>query len=75
MIVDPHSQATGMDIRTWLSGMAMQGLLGQHCSMETESGARDFEAVYTNIDTNRLIQRAFKLADAMITELNKQPST
>jgi hypothetical protein len=61
---------TGMSLRAYLAGRAMQGLLAQHITQECESGARDIEPLYS---FETAAQGAVMLADMLIAELSKQP--
>lgn len=49
---------TGMDLRTYLAGQAMQGLLSTEYSAYRP--------------TNSIVEEAVKYADALIVELNKE---
>ena len=62
-------QWSGIDLRTYLAAMAMQGLLAQHQSVECESGARDLDPRYSN--PIFAARDAVRQADALIAELNK----
>lgn len=63
--------ADGPSVRDVFAMFAMAGLLTQHVSVETESGARNIEPLYFGNATDRLVKRAVDTADALIAELNK----
>lgn len=60
-------------LRDYFAAAALQGLLSQHMTEETESGHRDFEPVYFSAEKRALAcERAYEIADAMIAARNKK---
>ncbi len=61
--------ADQITLRTYLSAMAMMGILSQHTSIEYKDGGRDTEPAYQFDEIPAL---ALRQADMLIAELNKQ---
>jgi hypothetical protein len=58
-----------MNLRDWLAGHALTGLLTQHESSEAESGLRDLNPCHdirNGQQRDYLAQTAYRLADAML---------
>ena len=53
----------GMSIRTWLAGIAMQGLLANRGEMAQSNNWPEFKKAFA--------KDAVQLADALLTELNE----
>ncbi len=68
---DPHGASGGLTKRERFALAAMQGLLSQHASQECDSGARDLEPVYAAGTLPRCARDAVRMADLLMTELNK----
>ena len=61
-----------MNDLTFLAGLAMQGLLSQHQTVECESGNRDLEPIYDGRNNALLATRTLAVAKAIAAEIAKE---